>query len=185
MHDQDTVRALYRRLLALYPRGFRAQFRESMEQTFNDLCNERKRQKTGELSSFVLWTFAETALGIVREYIHLVSDGAARKSVLTNLRSPAIISFVLVLPFMLLELVNRRNYHEGFPVTLFGVMWLLPVAFILISMPIMRNVRAGNSIIAHPITLLLRVVLLALIAIVWTGTVIDQLPCFMGVPLCD
>jgi len=106
-------------------------------------------------------------------------------NVLTNLRSPAIIGLILVFPFMILELVNRRNFHEGFPIPLFGLMWLLPVAFILILMPIVRNVRSGNSIMENPIHLLLRVTFLVLIALLWTGTLVDQLPCFLGAPLCD
>jgi hypothetical protein len=41
--DPKTVRALYKKLLGLYPRAFRERLGESMEQTFNDLCNERKQ----------------------------------------------------------------------------------------------------------------------------------------------
>jgi hypothetical protein len=156
-----------------------------MEQTFNDLCNERKRQTERGLFGYVLWMFVETAIGIIKEHVLLIKQGDIMKNILTNLRSPAIISFILVSPFMILEWVNRRNFHEGFPVTLFGVMWLLPVAFILILMPIVRNVRSGNRIMANPINLLLRVAFLVLIAVVWTGTLIDQMPCFLGVPLCD
>ena len=107
------------------------------------------------------------------------------KSMLTNLRSPAIISFFLVLPFMFLESVNRRNFREGFPVPLFVVMWLLPMAFILILMPVVRSIRAWNSLVPHPAHLLLGVAFLVFIAIVWAGILVDQLPCFLGVPLCD
>ena len=39
-YDQNTVPALYKKLLGLYPRGFRERLGESMQQTFNDLCNE-------------------------------------------------------------------------------------------------------------------------------------------------
>lgn len=107
------------------------------------------------------------------------------KNLLVNLKAPAILSFLLVLPFTIMEVVNRRNFHEDFPVTLFGVMWLLPVAFMLILVPIVRSARAGNSLVSNPVKLLLSISLLVLIAIVWTGTVLDQMPCFLGVPLCD
>ncbi len=107
------------------------------------------------------------------------------KNSLVNLRSPAIISLVLVFPFMILEAVNRRNFHEGFPIPLFGFMWLLPMIFILTVTPIVRNVRAGNSILANPISLLLRVALSALVAWMWAGILIDQMPCFLGVLNCD
>lgn len=107
------------------------------------------------------------------------------KSIITNLRFPALISLILVIPFMIMEVINRRNYHEGFPIPLFIIMWLLPMIFIVILMSIVRNIRAGNDVLANPINLLLRVAFLILIAIVWTGTLIDQMPCFLGMPLCD
>jgi uncharacterized membrane protein len=86
---------------------------------------------------------------------------------------------------MSLELINRRSFHEDFPIPLFGILWLLPVTFILILMPIVRNVRAGNRIRVNPISLLLRVAFLILIAWLWVGIILDQMPCFLGVPNCD
>ncbi len=41
-----------------------------MEQTFNDLCRERSRTGKG-LLGFVLWTFVETAAGIVKENVRV------------------------------------------------------------------------------------------------------------------
>jgi hypothetical protein len=107
------------------------------------------------------------------------------KPVIKNLRIPAIISSLLVLPFMILELVNRRCFHEGFPVALFSILWLLSMAFILILMPIARNVRAEKRIIVNPVRLLTRIAFLIVIAWLWIGLIVDQMPCFMGVPNCD
>ena len=47
-----------------------------------------------------------------------------------NLRSNlkfAVLSSALVIPFVILELVNRRNYHEGFPFLVFLSLWLLAI----------------------------------------------------------
>ena len=107
------------------------------------------------------------------------------KNTLIHLRSPAIISALLVLPFMILEVVNRRAYREGFPISLFAILWLLPLAFMLVLTPMVREVRAGNSLVANPINLLLRVALLTLIAWLFVGIVVDQMPCFLGVANCD
>jgi hypothetical protein len=79
-------------------------------------------------------------------------------SILTNLRWLAIISFLLVIPFMVMEIVNRRNFNDGFPIPLFVIMWLLPLLFILTATPMVRSIRAGNSFIANPVILLVRVV---------------------------
>ncbi|MGH7598480.1 MAG: hypothetical protein ACREOI_19155 [bacterium] len=140
-----------------------------MAQTFNDLCNERKQQTERGLFDVVLWMFVETAIGIIKEHILQITQGDAMKNLLTNLRSAAISGFILVLPFMTLELVNRRSFHEDFPILLFGILWLLPMIFIVILTPIVRNVRAGNSIMTNPINLLLRVGFSALIAMMWVG----------------
>ena len=185
MYEQNTARNLYKKLLSFYPHGFREQLGESMEQTFNDLYNEQKRQTNQRLFGPMLWIFLETAIGILRERLLLILEGDIMQTILTNLRLPAIISFLLVIPFMILEVVNRRNFNEGFPIVLFGLMWLLPMIFIVTLTPIVRNVRAGNSIIASPVNLLIRVVILVFIAWMWTGILIDQMPCFLGVPNCD
>ena len=109
------------------------------------------------------------------------------KTTTTDLRAAAIISFILVLPFAILEALNNTITQQNAPglILLFGLLWLLPTAFIVILMPIVRTVRAGNSIMATPVTLLLRVAVLSLIATVWGWGFVDQLPCFLGVPNCD
>lgn len=109
------------------------------------------------------------------------------KSIITDLRSAALISFVLVLPFAILEFmfntVNSRNGRDY--IALFGLLWLLPMAFIIILVPVVRDVRAGNNIMVNSISLLFREACLALIAMMWGGILIDQLPCFLGLPNCD
>jgi hypothetical protein len=183
--DQEKVCALYKKLLSFYPRAFREQLGESMVQTFKDLYNERIQRTKHGLFGFVPWIFAETAIGIIKEHILLIAQGDPMKNFLTNAKSAAIISFILVVPFAILELVNRRDLPESFPIVLFGLLWLLPMIFIVTLMPIVRNVRAGNNIMANPGNLLLRAALLAFIAVMWGGILIDQWPCFMGVANCD
>jgi hypothetical protein len=58
----------YGKLLRFYPKPFRERFGEGMEQTFNDLCRERKEAGKG-LFAFALWAFVETSAGIIRENI--------------------------------------------------------------------------------------------------------------------
>ena len=183
--DRERVRNLYRKLLSLYPRAFRERLGESMEQTFNDVCNERRQRTERGLFGFALWLFVETAVGICKEHTLLIRQGDAMRTITKNLGFAALISFIIVLPFMILEWVNNRNPHESFPLALFGFMWLLPVAFIVILVPMVRTVRAGSSIMAKPISLLFGVAFLTLIATVWGWGLIDQLPCFLGVPNCD
>jgi hypothetical protein len=93
-----------------------------------------------------------------------------------------LVSALLVLPFLLLELINRHGFGEGFPFPLFGFLWLLPIGFLLTLAPLIRKdarSRMGRG------NLVVRVALLGLLAWLWTGIVIDQMPCFLGVPNCD
>lgn len=140
------------------------------------------RQKLLDICGWVAYN-----AGNARQDCHsaVIHEKGAMKIIFMNLRTPAIISAVLVLPFMILELINRRGSHEGFPIPLFAILWLLPAAFILILMPIVRSVRAGNRIMTNPSSLLLRVPFLILITWLWTGIILDQMPCFLGVPNCD
>lgn len=102
---------LYRTLLNLYPQEFREQLGVSMEQTFNDLYRERQAQ--GKWFGFVLWTFAETALGIVKEHVLLVSAGGAMKNLFANERPlamtiqkwGALASFLLAVAFIVPRLI--------------------------------------------------------------------------------
>ena len=102
-----------------------------------------------------------------------------------NLKTPAIVSAVLVSPFMILEMVNRRNLNAGFPRVLFGLMWLLAMSFMIILMPLLRRLPGGSRNIPKPVSILPRVIPLILIAGMWLALVLDQMPCFLGVPNCD
>ena len=66
------------------------------------------------------------------------------QTILKPLGSPALIGFILLLPFMIMEVVNRRNLNEDFPIFLFFVMWLNLLAISLIVLPIMRARRTGS-----------------------------------------
>jgi len=104
---------------------------------------------------------------------------------LRNLRLPAIIGLVVILPFMVLEYVNRREFHEGYPLQLFGILWLLGTGFVFTLLPIVRGMRAGKSLLRSPIGQAFKVALLIVFAWIWIGVVMDQMRCFLGVPNCD
>lgn len=109
------------------------------------------------------------------------------KTITTDLRLAAIISFTLVLPFAILESLFNTVNKQNAPglIVLFGLLWLVSMAFIVVLVPLVRTVRAGNSIMVNPINLFFRVAFLALMAMTWGGILLDQIPCFIGVPNCD
>lgn len=73
------------------------------------------------------------------------------QSILKPLGSSVLISFLLILPFMIMEVVNRRNFNEDFPIMLFFVLWLNLFAISLILLPIVRGRRTANHDMANPV----------------------------------
>jgi hypothetical protein len=126
-----------------------------------------------------------TTANSTQERVLLIKEMNSMKNKLINLRLRAIVSSLIVLPFMIPELVNRRNFNEGFPVPLFVVLWVLPIIFMATLTPIAQNVRAGKSVAAKPVSLVLRVAVSIFIVWFWGSVVMDQMPCFLGVPNCD
>jgi hypothetical protein len=225
----------------------------------------------------VLWTFIETVIEIFKEHLLLIASGDIMQTMLKTVGSPALISLLLIFPFMIMEVVNRRNFNEGFPFMLFYLLWFslfstslillpilrarrtanrdmanplptqrnallanprsaalmstvlflapgilplldavgllsadrlfngpnpevayLPGLFIFLILllfpvaagvvacgPIVRTLRAGGSLFAHPIHLIIVVVISFLFATGVVGMIVDQWPCFMGIPNCD
>lgn len=117
----------------------------------------------------------------------VLQDESPTNNIAASLKSAALISLILMLPFVLLESLNQTMTRRNAPdlILLFGLLWLLPTALIVTLVPLVRTVRAGNSVAANPLNLLFRVALLVLIAMMWRSLLMDQLPCFMGVPNCD
>jgi hypothetical protein len=68
---------------------------------------------------------------------------------IAGLRLPAAaIGALAGLPFLVLELVNRREFGEGFPVALFVLLWMLPAGIVgmtrsMISQATIRRRRDG------------------------------------------
>jgi len=129
-HGTTIISKLYKKLLGFYPQEFKEQLGESMEQTFNDLYKER--QPDGGWFGFVIWMFVETALGIIREYVLLITEGATMKSKLANPRATALISSILlVVAFIVAPLIylfgNLRDAMGPFSYAvadfLYGPVW--------------------------------------------------------------
>ena len=73
-NHQKKLAMLYARLLTLYPYTFRVRMGASMVQTFADLCAEHQHRYMIRRFGFVLWLFAETALGISKEWVRLIKQ---------------------------------------------------------------------------------------------------------------
>ena len=142
-----------------------------MEQTFNDLCNERKQQTVFRWSGFALWIFVETAVGIVREHVLLITEGTTMKNVLAIPRFAALISSILLaVAFIVAPLIylvgNLRDARGPFAYAvadfLYGPVWaasLVALVFMLreriseraprrMSLALLAAVLAAGAMIA-------------------------------------
>lgn len=71
--DVERYRSWYGKLLRLYPEPYRQRFGESIAQTFNDLCRER-RAANRSLFGLAAWVFLETGAGIIQQhYMHTLT----------------------------------------------------------------------------------------------------------------
>jgi len=110
--------------------------------------------------------------------------GAGPKSV-KPCGSSLLISSSLVGPFVVLQLVNRRTLHEDFPLVLFAFMFLHSLLIVLVLTPALRRLRAEGHLRALKLGHWTGLVLAAFLILGYAELVVDQLPCFLGVPNCD
>ncbi|MBX3048139.1 MAG: hypothetical protein KIT46_06025 [Anaerolineales bacterium] len=101
------------------------------------------------------------------------------------LGTSVLFGLLVVLPFAVMELVNRRDYGEDFPFVLFGSMWFMASLLSAILTPLVRNLRSGKFFVTNPASLVVRGALLVVIGIGFFTLLADQMPCFLGVRHCD
>ena len=109
------------------------------------------------------------------------------KNIISNLKTAAIASTIIVLPFLILEIVFNKITPRVITdlAVLLGLLWLMSVSFIVLMMPVAQNLWKGKRVLGNPVTLLLRVAFSVVLVTIWVSIVVDQLPCFLGVPNCD
>ena len=115
----------------------------------------------------------------------MMTQHQASPRTLKSFVASLLISATLVAPFIVLQWANRRTFHEDFPYVLFTFMSIHSLFIVLLLTPALGRLRTARSPralkLGHWVALLLGVFL----AIVYVNVVIDQLPCFLGVPNCD
>ena len=201
-YAQKTIHTLYKGLLHLYPRAFREQLGEPMEQTFNDLYIEQKRGTQGRLFSFVLWMFVETIIAIIKEHILVLRQGDSMKNILANHNSAAITGFILSVPLGLLFVifnfeiepltarvtalftVNGYDVNGLGRIVLISGLFLLPVAFLINLLPMLKKEGPEKKRSFYAINLIVGMTILLLIISAWGGLIMEQIYCLRGIR-CD
>ncbi len=173
-----------------------------MEQTFNDLCNERKRETDQSYFSLVLWMFVETATGIIQEHILLITHGDTMKNIISNPKSAALIGFLLTLPFMLLNTIANNEiepFFTFFKINTAGGFWdhpighiavivallLLPFGAVISIRPMFQKGADGKRKF-HLMNILLAVIMLALFVLISGALISEIYRCnVLQIPNCD
>jgi lysylphosphatidylglycerol synthetase-like protein (DUF2156 family) len=119
-------------------------------------------------------------------------DAAMTHSLTKTLLTAVAIGLAATVPFMVMELVNTQGYRQGFPVLVFGSLWVTASVFFAALLLIVRNLRKARHTAPSwraVLRLVAIVLVLTLVVIVaadsWMAWVSDQWLCFMGVPNCD
>jgi hypothetical protein len=117
-------------------------------------------------------------------------------------RSAAIVGVVLALPFavlyslLVLHIEPPLRALESLRVApdqpnvvgsaiVLGA-WLLSVAALVVTLaPVVRDARVGRPLVTHPVNLAIAVVILLFVGAFVVSFVVDQYPCWIGVPNCD
>ena len=126
------------------------------------------------------------------------------QNIITNHRSAAIIGFILAMPLALLfpaEVYNIEplgSFFKGLTteangyklnasgkILILGSLLLLPAGFVINFIPVARDLRAGNPLKTHLVNLILAAALFIFMAVPVFGFIVDQYPCWIGVPNCD
>ena len=197
MYVRRTIHTVYKKLLSLYPREFKEQLGESMEQTFHDLWNEKRQMKKG-LFAFVLWTFVETTTAILQEHVLFFTQGYAMKNITTNAKSAALAGFLFALPFLVMNtivgsrmepfysLIRPDAYTSPFEYVLLAViLLLLPVGAFIAVRPVFRKGANGERKF-YLLNIIVAVILLAGFIALSVGLGSDIYRCdVLRIPNCD
>jgi len=198
--EQKTIHILYKKLINLYPQRFKEQFGDSMEQTFNDLY---KGKQNKESYYFVIWVFTETMIAVVKEHFLLLTE-TNMKSLITNPKSAAVISTFLALPLGLIYLAflseidflvrplnqlltingNGGDINMLGRIVLYGSLLLLPTAFILNLIPMLRKDTINGTRTLQKVNIFVGVFILLIIISTWGGLILESIYCTQGIR-CD
>ena len=164
-----------------------------MEQTFNDLLRERREEGDGSFG-FVLRTFLETAVGIIQEHLR----DNYMKDIATNPKSAALLGFLLILPFLTLNMVVANRIEPLFSlirpgihtsafeyVLLAIVLFLIPVGAFIAIRPMLEKGSDGKRkfYLANGV---LAAILLLVFVLLSVGLGSDIYRCdVLQIPNCD
>ena len=95
------------------------------------------------------------------------------------------LGLLCVLPFVIMESINLGHVPDPFPYAIFLYLWLMFALFLLCLFAILRLTKSRVSKKERLPAYLLNVLVLIFTGISIVALIVDQMPCFLGVPNCD
>jgi hypothetical protein len=102
----------------------------------------------------------------------------------TKVKVATLVGTGIMLPFLFLEIYNRHQYSEPFPVMLFAILWFALSIAIFLLHPIIKIFQTGISDLSA-INIVIRSVAIISLTVFCLMIIVDQMPCFLGVENCD
>jgi hypothetical protein len=155
------------------------------------------------------WRFALGCIGVAlfpprKNRLPRSLMNLAKWIVPTNPRAAALAGLALALPiplFLVIVVFQIEPFHASLKawftaedgvrqttssfIALIAAFLLQPVASFITLLPAVRGVRAGNGLSASRVNLSLGIAILTMFVVILGGVLVDQLPCFLGMPNCD
>ena len=97
----------------------------------------------------------------------------------------ALTGLALTVPFIVMELVNRRDDTYDFPFLLFLVLWLLAGLFFVLTFSLYHDLKHTGVKAAKTLKFTGKIILVLGVFTLWLLVVKDQMPCFLGIGNCD
>lgn len=196
---------LYAFFLKLYPGPFKGAFAHEMNFVFAESLHDAY-DRHGIRGVVLLWarTSVDLLQSLSHEHIqHRREQYMLKRNESTRSRSLAIAGLLLCLPGIALVSMLLLNIEPVFgplassmsapgqpdvtgTLAALTLLVLLPlIAFVINFAPLRQTMQAGASLLTHPMNLAVAVITLTILALFIGAIIIDQYPCWIGVPNCD
>jgi hypothetical protein len=99
--------------------------------------------------------------------------------------TPVLLGLLCTLPFFVMESVNLAAVPDPFPTTIFLYLWLMFALLLMSLFAILRLAKVKTKGRERLPAYLLNGLVMVFTLLSIINILIDQMPCFLGVPNCD
>lgn len=92
---------------------------------------------------------------------------------------------LLTAPFIILEWINTPGFLSMGVPPLFFIMWFSGSIFTFVLRSVLFALQDRKKIKVNLFIVIMKIAFLILLTWIFVGLVIDQWPCFIGIPNCD